>query len=79
MTLTMTNTTTNYTKQQLVDALCAEYDFYCREDFNPDEDLSSEDYRSLMMSKTHSQLVKETGTDDEITLQEFMSSYGEVN
>jgi len=28
----------NYTKEQLVNALCAEYDYLCHDDFNPDTD-----------------------------------------
>ena len=39
---------TDYSHQQLVDAICAEYDFYCQEDFNPDEDLSFDEMRSYL-------------------------------
>ena len=75
----MTNTTTNYTNQQLVEAISKEYDFYCLEDFNPEEDLSSEEMRTYLMGLTYEQLVNETSTGEMFTLEEFMTTWGEVN
>ena len=66
---------TDYSHQQLVDALSAEYDFYCQEDFNPDEDMSSDEMREYLQGLTHQQLIDETGTCESYTIQEFMSTF----
>ncbi len=33
-----------YTKQQLVEALCAEYDYLCHDDFNPETDPTLDEF-----------------------------------
>ncbi len=70
----LTTLPTDYSHEQLVDALCAEYEWLCHDD-SCDDDLSPDDYRAKMLSLTHSQLVNETNTDEEYTLQEFMSAF----
>ena len=66
----------NYTKEQLVNALCAEYDYLCHDDFNPDTDPTLDEYRDEMEELTIEQLIEETDTDDEIfTLDDFMYRY----
>jgi hypothetical protein len=66
----------NYTKQQLVDALCAEYDYLCHDDFNPDTDPTLDEYRDEMEELTIEQLIEETSTDEHYTLEEFMENWG---
>jgi len=66
----------NYTKAQLIDALVAEYDYLCHDDFNPDTDLTLDEYRDEMEELTIEQLIEETGTDDEFTLEEYMDLHG---
>jgi len=42
----------NYTKEQLIDALVAEYDYLCHDDFDPDDDLTIEEYREMLKEMT---------------------------
>jgi hypothetical protein len=65
----------NYTKAQLIDALVAEWDYLCHDDYDPD-DLSPEEYRKEMQELTIEQLIEETDTDSEgLTLDEYMETY----
>lgn len=66
----------NYTKEQLVDALCAEWDWLCHDDFDPENDPSPEQFREDMEKLTAEQLIEETWTDEEFTLDEYMERYG---
>ena len=65
-----------YTKEQLVDALCAEWDWLCHDDFDPENDPSPEEFRKDMEKLTLEQLIEETWTDKEFTLDEYMERYG---
>jgi hypothetical protein len=65
-----------YTKEQLVDALCAEWDWLCHDDFDPENDPSPEQFREDMEKLTAEQLIEETWTDEEFTLDEYMERYG---
>lgn len=66
----------NYTKAQLVDALVAEWEYLCHDDYDP-EDLTPEEYRKEMQELTIEQLIEETDTDSEgLTLDEYMETYG---
>ena len=66
----------NYTKEQLINALCNEYDYLIHDDFNPDEDPTPEEYRVILERMTYDELVEETQTDEEFTLDEFVKGYG---
>ena len=61
----------NYTREQLIDALVYEWDYLCHDDYDP-EDLTSEEYRKEMEELTIEQLIEETDTDEEFTLEDFM-------
>ena len=65
-----------YTKEQLVDALCAEWDWLCHDDFDPETDPSPGEFRESMDKLTAEQLIRETGTDEYFTLDEYMERYG---
>ena len=65
----------NYTREQLIDALCAEYDFLCHDDFNPDVDPTLDEYMDSLQNYTYEQLVEETFTDENYTLDEFMDNW----
>ena len=67
----------NYTRQQLIDALCREYDYLIHDDYDPDVDLSPEEYRLAMECLSDEDLVVETGVDAEFTIHEFMEMYGQ--
>ena len=67
-----------YTKAQLIDALCAEWDYLCHDDFDPENDQTTEEYREDLIEMTIEQLVEETDTDSEIyTLQQYMEHWGQ--
>ena len=69
---TYSMTQTQYTRQQLIDALSTEYDTLCQEDYDPDVDMSSSQYVEYLSSLSIEQLIDETSCDD---LDEYMSSY----
>ena len=66
----------NYTKEQLVDALVAEWEHLCHDDYDPENDPTSEEFRESMEKLTVEQLIEETWTDEEYTLDEYMDRYG---
>ena len=61
----------NYTKEQLIDALVHEWEYLCHDDYDP-QDPTPEEYRKEMEELTIEELIKETDTDDEFTLHDFM-------
>jgi hypothetical protein len=67
---------TDYSHQQLVDALIAQF-VQLQEDDVDGEMGSAEDYTSYLQQLTHSQLIDETGCDDEfLTINDFMYAFG---
>ena len=71
-----------YTREQLIDALVAEWEYLCHDDPDPD-DQSPEEYRKDMEKLTIEQLIEETDTDGVnpisiykgYTLDEYMDRY----
>ena len=68
-------TSITYTRVQLIDALCHEYDYLCHDDYDPDNDMSSSEYRDYLDSLSYDQLVADTDTDDGYTLDEFIANH----
>ena len=66
----------DYNREQLIKALCAEYDYLCHDDFNPDIDPTLDEYFELMEKMSFDELVEETCTDEHYTLEEFMERWG---
>ena len=66
----------DYNREQLIKALCAEYDYLCHDDFNPDTDPTLDEYFELMEKMSFDELVEETCTDEHYTLEEFMERWG---
>ena len=62
----------NYTTEQLIEALHNEYVFLCHDDFDPDEDPTPEEYLEMIKTLSHDELILETSTGDEVTLEEYM-------
>ena len=62
-------------KEQLIDALYNEYVFLCHDDFDPEVDPSPEEYREMLNEMTVGELIIETGTDVEFTLDDFMKTW----
>ena len=67
-----------YTKAQLIDALCAEWDYLCHDDFDPENDPTTEEYREDLEKLTLEELIVETDCDESYTLEEYMQNYGDV-
>lgn len=65
----------NYTKAQLIDALVAEWEYLCHDDYDP-EDQTPEEYREDLIEMTFDELVKETSTGEGYTLDEWMENWG---
>ena len=65
----------NYTKAQLIDALVAEWEYLCHDDYDPD-DQTPEEYREELIEMSLEELIEETSTDDHYTLDEYMDHYG---
>ena len=65
----------SYTKEQLIDALCAEWDYLCHDDYDPDDD-TPEEYRLKLELLTIEELIKETSTGEGYTLDEWMENWG---
>ena len=66
----------NPTKEQLIEALYNEYVFLCHDDYDPDVDVSPEDYLEGLKEMTYDELVEETCTDDTYHLSEYMEAWG---
>ena len=69
----MNNTTVS--RSQLIDALVAEYEFLCHDDFDPDIDPSPAEYRAMLETFTDDELVDESSVDDDFTLDEYINTY----
>jgi hypothetical protein len=66
-----------YTKEQLIDALVAEYEYLCHDDFNPDTDPTPEEYRGHLEYLEYDELIEEINIGEEYTLEEYMINYGQ--
>jgi hypothetical protein len=64
-----------YSREELINALCAEYDYLCHDDFNPDVDPTLDEYMESIKHYTYRQLVEETCTNETYTLEEFMERW----
>ena len=71
----MIMTQAQYTRQQLIDALVAEYDYLCHDDYDPDVDMSPDEHLEYLNSLSIEQLIDETDTDDNYTLDEYMHNH----
>ena len=62
-------------RQHLITALQHEYDFLCHDDFDPDVDMSQDEHLEYLNSLSIDQLIEETTTDDEYTLDDFIRDW----
>ena len=67
--------TLTVSKEQLIDALYNEYVFLCHDDFDPDNDATPEEYLEMLKELPYDELIKETATDEEYHLDEFMKTW----
>ena len=63
------------TREQLIDALVKEYEYLCHDDYDPDEDITPEEYLEMINTLSYEELVLETSTDETYTLEQFLSTY----
>ena len=63
-------------KEQLIKALHREYEYLCHDDFDPDNDVTPEEYLEMLKEMSYDELVEETGTDEIFSMDEFMSAWG---
>ena len=66
----------NYTRADIINALVAEWEYLCHEDFDPDEDQTPEEYREDLNEMSLEELIEETSTGEGYTLDEWMKNWG---
>ena len=66
----------DYTREQLINALVNEYEYLCHDDFDPDVDLTTEEYRLKIECYNDEDLINETAVDEHFTIQQFMETWG---
>ena len=64
-----------YTRDQLITAIQSEYEFLIHDDYDADTDMSPDEHLSYLQSLSLDDLIADTATDDEFTLDDFMSRY----
>ena len=60
------------TREQLIDALVKEYEYLCHDDYDPDEDITPEEYLEMINTLSYDELVSETSADD---LEEYILTW----
>ena len=63
------------TRQQLIDALYNEYVYLCHDDFDPEVDLHADEYLEMLQEMSYDELIEDTQTDENFTLEEFITAY----
>ena len=64
-----------YTREQLINALVNEYEYLCHDDFDPDVDLTTEEYRLKIECYNDEDLIDEASVDEYFTLDQFIRTY----
>jgi hypothetical protein len=59
-------------KFKLINALAAEYEYLCHDDFDPDEDPTPEEYLEMLREMTYDELIEEASIDEHFTLEEYL-------
>ena len=62
-------------KFKLINALVAEYQYLCHDDFDPDEDLTPEEYLEMLRKMSYDELVEEANVDEEYTLEAYLETW----
>jgi len=65
-----------YTREQLINALVNEYEYLCHDDFDPDVDLTTDEYRLKIECYDDEDLINETAVDEHFTIEQFMETWG---
>jgi len=64
-----------HSKEQLIEALCREYEYLCHDDFDPNEDPTPEEYLEMLKEMSYDELVEETSTDDDFTIEDYLEAW----
>ena len=65
-----------FKREQIINALCNEYNHLFKDTYIPGIDLSFDEYKKDLEAKTLDELIKETSTDSQYyTLKDFMERY----
>ena len=64
------------TREQLINALVNEYEYLCHDDFDPDVDLTTDEYRLKIECYDDEDLINETAVDEHFTIEQFMETWG---
>ena len=62
-------------KFKLINALVAEYEYLCHDDFDPDEDVSPQEYLETLREMTYDELIEEASLDEEYTLEDYLATW----
>ena len=65
----------NYTRADIINALVAEWEYLCHDDYDP-EDQTPEEYREDLNEMSLEELIEETSTGEGYTLDEWMEHWG---
>ena len=67
---------TDYSKQQLIDALVTEYEYLCHDSTLEEGEFTPPEYLTYLNALTYDELVDETSTDDNtFPLSQFMETF----
>ena len=64
-----------YSKEQLIEALYSEYVFLCHDDFDPDVDVTPEEYLEMLKEMSYDELIEEASLDEEYTLEDYLGTW----
>ena len=67
--------TLDINRSHLIDALVHEYEFLCHDDFDPDVDATPAEYLDMLNSLSDAELIDESSTDTELTLDDFITAW----
>ena len=59
-------------KLKLINALSAEYEYLCHDDFDPDVDTTPEEYNEMLRKMSYEELIEETSIGEDFTLEDYL-------
>jgi len=62
-------------KFKLINALAAEYKYLCHDDFDPDVDVTLEEYLEMLREMSYDELIEEASLDEEYTLEDYLGTW----
>jgi len=62
-------------KFKLINALVAEYEYLCHDDFDPDEDPTPQEYLEMLIEMSYDELIEEASLDEEYTLEDYLGTW----